>query len=53
MDKSKYIFAITSAFGVVLCVYTFKKGSEKYNKDISDWSKTWYCNKCGNSFLDK
>jgi len=53
MDKSKYIFAITSAFGTVLCVYTFKKGSEKYNEDMSDWSKTWYCNKCGNSFLGK
>jgi ribosomal protein L37AE/L43A len=20
---------------------------------MSDWSKSWYCNKCGNSFLGK
>jgi len=53
MDKSKYIFGVTSVFGIVLCIYTFKKGSEKYNKDMSDWLKTWYCNKCGNSFLGK
>jgi hypothetical protein len=53
LDKSKYVFAVTSIFGTALCIYTFKMGSEKYNKDMSDWLKTWYCNKCGNSFVEK
>ena len=50
IDDSKYIFGLTSVFGILLCVYTFNKGSEKYNNDISDWLKTCYCNKCGGSF---
>jgi hypothetical protein len=41
MDKSKYIFSITSAFGIVLCVYTFKKGSEKYNKGRLGSTQEW------------
>jgi len=55
LDKTdyKYIFFIYLIFGGYLCVKLFQSEDKKYEELKSNWLKTWYCNKCGNSFLGK
>jgi hypothetical protein len=49
----KIIFIVSCILFGMLWLYSFITLGEQYNKNMSDWSKTWYCNKCGNSFLGK
>ncbi len=52
-DNTKIIFIIWAIIGVLLCFYSIKKGTEIYNSNYTEWLNKWYCNKCGNSFVDK
>jgi len=49
----KILFVVCCILFGMLWLYSFITFGEQYNKDMSDWSKSWYCNKCGNSYVGK
>jgi hypothetical protein len=51
-DNTKIIFIIWAIIGAFLCFYSIKKGTEIYNSNYTEWLNKWYCNKCGNSFIE-
>ena len=49
----KTMFVVSCILLGMLWLYSFIILGKQYDKDMSDWSKSWYCNKCGNSFVSK
>ena len=48
-----YFFISYVIIGFVLAIFLIKKGGEEYEKNYNEWLNKWYCNKCGNTFLNK
>ena len=49
----KIIFIVRCILFGMLWLYSFITLGEQYNKNMSDWFNSWYCNKCGNTFIGK
>ena len=48
-----YYFYSYCIIALILFIFFFKKGSESYEINYNEWLNKWYCNKCGNSFVEK
>jgi hypothetical protein len=49
----KILFVVSCILFGLIWLYFFITFGEQHNKNMSDWSKSWYCNKCGNSYVGK
>jgi hypothetical protein len=41
------------AIGIVPVIKIYELEEKKMQKELDEWNNTWYCNKCGNSFIVK
>jgi len=49
----RYIFLIYCILAFILFIFFVVRASEVLEKNHNEWLNTWYCNKCGNSFVSK
>jgi hypothetical protein len=49
----RYIFLIYCILAFILFIFFVVRASEVLEKNNNEWLNTWYCNKCGNSFISK
>ena len=54
-DKTSYsyFFFTYCIVALIFYIYFFVKAGEALEKNNNEWLNTWYCNKCGNSFVSK
>ncbi len=48
-----YIFLIYCILAIIFFIFFIVRASEVLEKNHNEWLNTWYCNKCGNSFVSK
>jgi hypothetical protein len=49
----KILFVISCILFGMIWLYFFITFGEQHSKNMSDWFNSWYCNKCGNTFIGK
>jgi hypothetical protein len=49
----RYIFLIYCILAFILFIFFVVRANEVLEKNHNEWLNTWYCNKCGNSFVSK
>jgi hypothetical protein len=52
-SSSSYIFFIYCILAFILFTFFFLRATEVYESNCKEWLNKWYCNKCGNSFVEK
>jgi len=52
-SSSRYIFFIYCILAFMLFIFFVVRAGEVLEKKQNELLNTWYCNKCGNSFLGK
>jgi hypothetical protein len=46
-----YTFFVLLAIGGYFASKLFQAEEKKIQEQLDEWKKSWYCNKCGNSFV--
>ena len=52
-SSSRYIFFIYCILAFILFIFFVVRAGDVLEKKHNEWLNTWYCNKCGNSFISK
>jgi hypothetical protein len=48
-----YYFYTYCILAFILFIIIFIRATEVYESNYKEWLNKWYCNKCGNSFVEK